>query len=380
MNGQQARLQDRTFRWLIDRSRGIQYRASVLVRKVTPKRVILANLNRRIRGKSVDPELRIMLDHFERRHLYRRTSRLWVHLMALHVDRLLQYGRADFYHHIGKNYCLRFTDLERVSPDLLRTLNGLNISATSLLWRQQNMSLSRSLMYNLVALAMLKYYETIGDPARLDGLRKLDPNFRQNAFIADDGRVVSQDELQSLFEISSMESRVGFDGAVVLEVGAGYGRIPYVLMSEARIRKYVIVDIPPALYVSQYFLSTVFPDRKIFRFRPFGDYAEVKDEFEDSDLAFLMPDQMALLPPKSIDIAVAINCFQEMIDAEVMHYFDDFDRLAKYLYLKASEAPQNGYAERFLPLRRYPFKPGWECLERSSCLVPLDYSETLFRL
>jgi hypothetical protein len=379
VNGQQARPWDRAPHWLIAWSRAIRSGASAVTRKATPKRMILANLNRRISSKSVDPELRIMLDHFERRQLYRRTSRMWIHLMALHVDRLLQHGCADFYHHLGKNYCLRFTDLEKVSPDILRPLNGLNIAATSLLQRQRNMSLSQSVMYNLVALAMLKYYETTGDPARLDGLRRLDPNFRQNAFIAD-GRVVSQDELQSLFEIGSMEAKVGFEGAAVLEVGAGYGRIPYALMSEGRIRKYVVVDIPPALYVSQYFLSTVFPDRKTFRFRPFDDYTAVKDEFENSDLAFVMPDQMDLLPPKSIDIVVAINCFQEMIDTEVMQYFDNFDRLARYLYLKASETPHNVYAERFLPLRRYPFKPGWECLARSSCLVPLDYSETLFRL
>jgi len=358
----------------------LRHFVSALTARAKTKRMLLAELDSKLERGNADPELRSMVAYFERERLFDRTSRMWVRLLALHVDRLMQYGPDDFYHHIGKNYCLRFTDLERVSPDLLSALSDVEIPAAQLMQRQRNLTRTQSIIYNVVALAMLKHYEHLADPERVRALRRVDPRLVQDGLALPSGVVISQDALQSLIEIAAIESFVCLDGATVLEVGAGYGRIPYALMSTARIRRYVIVDIPPALYVSQYFLSNVFPEKAIFRFRPFADYDEVKEEYEAADIAFLMPDQMELLPAKSVDLVVAINCFQEMVDREITRYFDEFDRLSRYLYLKASENPQNVYSERFLALRDYPFKADWKCLERRACLAPSDYSEVVYEV
>ena len=53
-----------------------------------------------------------------------------------------------------------------------------------------------------------------------------------------------------------------------------------------------LVDIPPALYVAQRYLSSVFEDRKIFRFRPFDDFDQVQSEFEDAHIIFLTPNRV----------------------------------------------------------------------------------------
>ena len=51
--------------------------------------------------------------------------------------------------------------------------------------------------------------------------------------------------------------------------------------------------IPPALYISQQYLTTVLPDRKFFRFQPLDDIGVAQREILEADCAFLLPHQAA---------------------------------------------------------------------------------------
>src|SRR5439155_517391 len=82
----------------------------------------------------------------------------------------------------------------------------------------------------------------------------------------------------------------------VAELGAGYGRLAYVVVSASPGVRYTIIDIPPALYLSQRYLTTVFPGVATFRFRAWTDYADVSEEFERARIRFVLPHQAALLP------------------------------------------------------------------------------------
>ena len=44
--------------------------------------------------------------------------------------------------------------------------------------------------------------------------------------------------------------------------------------------KYTIIDIPPALFISQWYLSNSFEDKKVFKFRDFDDWDSVKDDLK----------------------------------------------------------------------------------------------------
>jgi len=70
---------------------------------------------------------------------------------------------------------------------------------------------------------------------------------------------------------------------VIGELGAGYGRLAYVFLKTTNC-KFVISDISPTLYISQNYLSKIFADKKIFKFRSFLNYSEIQDEFETSDI------------------------------------------------------------------------------------------------
>lgn len=75
----------------------------------------------------------------------------------------------------------------------------------------------------------------------------------------------------------------------ILELGAGYGRTAYFFLKMIPNLKYVFVDIPPALYIAEKYICNQFKDKKIFKFRKFNSYNEIKEEFEISDIVFSSP-------------------------------------------------------------------------------------------
>ena len=146
----------------------------------------------------------------------------------------------------------------------------------------------------------------------------------------------------------------------VIEIGAGYGRVATVFLDANPGAKYWIVDIPPALYVSQRYLSEVYPSKKIFKFRPFERFSDVEQEVNDSDICFFMSNQIDLLPDKRVDVSLCISNLHEMTRAQIVHYFRQIDRLTSgTFYTKQwmrSIARENGFS---ISRDEYPIPPGW---------------------
>jgi hypothetical protein len=107
-------------------------------------------------------------------------------------------------------------------------------------------------------------------------------------------------------------------------------------------RRYVVFDIPPALYVSQWYLTRLFPGRKIFRFRRFHTFAAVREELAEADLAFLTPSQLALFPDEYFDAFVSISTLPEMTMAQIENYISLMSRVTRRtIYLKQWRAWRN---------------------------------------
>lgn len=145
------------------------------------------------------------------------------------------------------------------------------------------------------------------------------------------GARLSQDLCNSVHELYSIH---GFDVDAaqpvdICELGAGYGRLAYVSLRAMPASTYCIVDIPPSLYLSQRYLSEMFPEMKVFRFRPFERYEDVRDEFEAARIRFLAPSQIELLPPKIFDRFINISSLHEMTREQVENYFRHMDRLCR---------------------------------------------------
>jgi putative sugar O-methyltransferase len=205
------------------------------------------------------------------------------------------------------------------------------------------------------------------DPRRL--LRSLEEPALGNPFlICHNGRRISQDLCNSVHELYSILGPEGLPpprlpSPSFAEIGAGYGRLAYIILKAVPDARYCIVDIPPALYLSQRYVTTLFPELPVFRFRPFASYGEVSGEFEQSRIRFIAPHQLALLPAKSIDYFINVSSFHEMTVAQVKNYFDLIDRLCRgRLYTKQWRVSRAQVNACTLREHDYPVPSHWRTI------------------
>jgi putative sugar O-methyltransferase len=197
------------------------------------------------------------------------------------------------------------------------------------------------------------------------------------------GRRISQDLANSIRERNAVLSRVEPElragrAQTIVEIGAGYGRLAHVIMSSAPCR-YVIVDIPPALYVSQWYLTQLFATKPTFRFRPWRDRHEVEAELAASELIFLTPDQFQKLPDGGVDIAIAISNLAEMTPSQVSQYLGAFDaKVRKHVYIKQWIRSDNTLDGCTYTKRDFDMPRGWvKSLDRVDAVQDL-FLETLW--
>jgi putative sugar O-methyltransferase len=278
-----------------------------------------------------------------------RPSRFWDHLNSVNTQWLDDLGLANFKRTVAQNYYnwlivsrrdpqfravvrqwLRSPTLRPLltrmdPPEMLRTLIGL----------EDHFSRPARLVYRLFV-AMLWDVAARDDLLGLTG-RLEEPLLGNPIHIVSQGRRISQDLANSIRERSAV-ARWGLPGRsnrlLVAELGAGYGRLGHVFLSDPTCR-YFIFDIPPALYVSQWYLSRLFPERKVFTFRHFDRFDAVAAELEDADIAFLTPNQMAMFPDGTFDVTVSISTLPEMSPAQISNYLAELSRLSHgTIYLK----------------------------------------------
>lgn len=310
-------------------------------------------LGRELSGApSLPPELTAMIDHVNACEEEFRPSAFWDHFNQQNLRQLLDGGLENFKRTINQNYFnwLPATPADNQFRALLRltadhptadafmaeldrgdaaveshfTANGLGTPLAmetyrlfvSMLWAYTAQVSPNGLTQNLEEPA-------IGNPLPL----RLG------------GRRISQDLANSIRERNVALSLVEPDLAAgrsqtIVEIGAGYGRLAHVIISSAPCR-YIIVDVPPALFVSQWYLTQLFPQKRIFRFRSWHELAEVAADMDGSELIFLTPDQFAKLPLRSCDIAIAISNLAEMTRSQIATYLRLFsEKVRGYAYIK----------------------------------------------
>lgn len=168
------------------------------------------------------------------------------------------------------------------------------------------------------------------------------------------GQTISQDLLNSILEFYAVTEGRDLDFSApirVLEIGAGYGRNAFVFLSLFPNCTYTIADIPPALYISQSYLTAVLPDRIA---QPYG--ADVPG----ASMRFLLPHQLEAEPSESFDFVLNISSFHEMKPDQVTAYFDLVDRLLRgRFYIKQWRNWHNPNDNLTVDENIYPVNPKW---------------------
>jgi hypothetical protein len=119
---------------------------------------------------------------------------------------------------------------------------------------------------------------------------------------------------------------------------------------------YTIVDIEPAISISRWYLSELFPPER---------------------LRFLSPDEAGGLPDGSIDLALTISSLQEMTPAQVAEYLEMFDRVARggVIYMKQWRTWRNPVDRVELTFDTYPIPESWALQFKERAPVQTSFTE-----
>jgi putative sugar O-methyltransferase len=300
-----------------------------------------------------------------------RPSKYWIELNQMNLAQLQQHGYENFKRTIALNYFtfVRILPWDAQVMFLLRKLPlraSLHCARRALFARKHDyfsaFNWIQSLLYNFLTLASWAYSRGAVTSAALLALRE--PEEGNPAVVSDElGALVSQDLANSVIEVSAMGASLA-PGSLVIELGAGYGRDAYAILATVPGIKYLIVDIPPALWVAETYLSHQFPGRRIFRYREFTDFSEIEAEFRDCDIAFLLSTQIMLLPAGLADLIINISSLHEMRHEQIAFYFSQFDRLLREggsFYFKQWKRGVVPFENVVIRQEDYPIPASWCC-------------------
>lgn len=210
-------------------------------------------------------------------------------------------------------------------------------------------------------IGLLCDYTRSNDPELLMD-RLIEPRLGNPIDMRLNGKRVSQDLANSVLEYYSIVNQTGYDHykkLFIAEIGAGYGRLASVFL-QARNCKYVIFDIAPTLYVAQSYLTELFKDKKVFKFRRFTDFKDIKKEFEEADIAFFTINQIEFFPENYFNLSINISSFHEMNYNQITGILSEMCRITKdNIYIKQYKKYINPHDKLCVRREHYVFSSEW---------------------
>src|ERR1051326_950402 len=332
--------------------------------------------------KTLPPDLVLLVDQFIQSPSFANSSRYWNYLNKINIVQLADRGYANLQQTLARNY---FTWVDGLNTPytqyLIENIGDFQSDApiNVVCRKHDEFTFEESVTFNIITALLYEFVSQKDNKGFLCHLTE--PQEGNPPGIEINGKLVTQDLLNSALEMLSIAEGTDLSKVRrVLELGAGSGRTSYAFMKLFPAAKYVISDIPPALFISQTYLSSQFKDRRIFKFWPFKAFSEVEREVEQAEIVFLMPYQLDLLPAKFVDLFLAIDCLHEMKKDQVNKYFDVADRLASHFYFKCWEETDVPFDKVRHTRATYPVKTNWKGTYVRECGVPATFFEAFYQI
>ncbi len=330
--------------------------------------------------QEVPSELKNMEDWFVNSGLLKYSSNYWNSLNEKNIEQICQYGYKNFKQTITRNYFTFVVEtnhpyaanLWKLTPQIKVRLPKKEITKIHQLFTK-----SESFKYNKITEVFLNYLLNIGAGPLIDKLEE--PLIGNPPYLIYNNKRISQDVFNSLLEYLPISKNCPLNEiSTIIEVGAGSGRTAFCFITLLPNVKYIIVDFPPALYVSQTYLTEIFPNKKVMHFSPFDNFNDIAQKFYESDIIFLTPDQLLKLPNNCADLFLAIDCLHEMKKEMVAKYFDEAERLSSYIYFKCWQNTTVPLDNISYSSKSYPVHSNWQLLFEEPCIVPSDFFHAFY--
>lgn len=211
----------------------------------------------------------------------------------------------------------------------------------------------------VIAIRLLwRYAARHGDPAVI---ALAEPELGAPLPVHLDGRLVSQDLANSALEIAAMRRALGeASPRRIIEIGGGYGRSAFALLSRFPQARYTIVDIEPAASISKWYLGQLFPGR----------------------FDVITPTDAAALEPGSFDLGLSISSLQEMRPDQVAGYLELLDRVCSggVTYVKQWAVWKNPVDDVTIRFADYPVPARWGAVFVEKAPVQTGFIEAAWRV
>lgn len=144
------------------------------------------------------------------------------------------------------------------------------------------------------------------------------------------------------------------------ELGAGHGRLAHLFAMSTHCR-YAIFDITPALLVSQWYIQSLFPNEKIFKFRHFDHFDEIAEELSECRFAFFASSQLEKFPENYFGLFINVCSLMEMRVDTISYFFRQIDRVTRgFFYTKQWLVQNNRQDEIVIKRDDYPVPSTWK--------------------
>jgi putative sugar O-methyltransferase len=320
------------------------------------------------------PGLDEMLEELERAPEVFQPSRFWDHHNVENLTQIAADGFGAFKRTVNTNYFQWEPGTprgdgprERVARRLLSLWSrhpDPRVFGARLAEPTRSLHHGKAARWHAICVAMLWDHAMRRDSHEL--LRGCsEPDVGEALQVRHRGRLVSEDLANSALELTAIADAGGLPapGGLVVELGAGYGRLGWLMLEKVPGLRYVVCDIPPALAIAQRYLTELYPQLPTFRFRPFDDPHEAAGELAQSQIGFLLPHQLAALPPLGADLFVNISSLHEMRREQIAAWFSEIDRhTAGRFYTKQWIESVNVFDDLLIRREEYPVPAHWQLI------------------
>ena len=262
----------------------------------------------------------------------------WEYNNIKDIKKLYQLGIENY----GKIFFHYYTWHDWSEEEIKNTLDILNselITEKINIFKLHNgLTRNESFKSNMLMLLLYKILKQTDEYNLLEKME--DSSFCSNGhpFINVNDKKISHDKVNSLLQLSEINRfKILKENSHILEIGAGSGRMADTILSINNKNKYVICDVPVAIYISYYRLKKRFKEKKIELAIDIDNQNDLGDCIEKNDLVFIFPHQLKFIKNKIFDLTIAISCLHEMEKKTLKFIMHNINNSSRNLYFSIWE-------------------------------------------
>ena len=360
------------------------------IKDVYFKRFNIKKFWKNLKIKKIDDELKTLVDLYLSGDSHKFSSKYWDKININHLSQINDFGIEKFHISVANSY---FT-WKSINDESIKGLFDFfhdskfeSIESDLILKKHKGFTITQSISYNLITLLLYHYLIKEKNLPQIETLEKNDYMINHCPTLKINNLSISEDKLNSLIEYNQIKKIIPNDKIKLnyLEIGAGSGRTTETIIRlDKSVNKYIIADIPPALYINYCRIKHTFKDLKVKLCANIKSKSDLDNLLNDNDVLFIFPHQIKYFDNNFFDISIAIDCLHEMKKKTIKGYMEIFNNKSKFLYFKVCEEIYVPYDfNNYLNVsneKSYFINPNWNKIYKKKCIFPNNYVELVYKI